>query len=173
YLRLAYMDLASKSLKYLTHFTWDIEDGQISHDRRYIAIAVDENGLSALHVLDTETGKELAVPKLPTGVISSLRWHENNRDLGFSLNSAQSPADVYSLDIQSHKLERWTYSETGGINPQSFVEPKLITWKSFDGREISGWLYTPKAKSTTGKYPVTIVIHGGPEGQSRPTFLGR
>ncbi len=173
YLRLAYMDLPSKSLTYLTNFKWDIDGAQLSWDRRYIAFTVNENGLSSLHVIDTQSGKELAIPGLPTGTISDLRWHENDRDLAFSLNSCQSPADVYSVDLQSHKLERWTHSETGGINPQSFVQPKLITWKSFDGREISGWLYTPKAKSAPGKYPVAIVIHGGPEGQSRPTFLGR
>lgn len=174
YLRLAYMDLGTKTLKYLTDDKWDAEDAQLSHDRRYIAFALNENGISSLHVMDTQTGKELALPKLPAGVINTLlRWHENNRELAFSLNAAQSPTDIYSIDIQSHKLERWTHSETGGINPQSFVEPKLITWKSFDGREISGWLYVPKTKPAAGKYPVAIVIHGGPEGQSRPTFLGR
>ena len=174
YLRLAYLDLATKSLKYLTHFKWDIEgDAQLSWDRRYLAFSVNENGLSALHVMETESSKEIAVPKLPTGTISDLRWHENNRDIAFSLNSSQSPADVYSVDIQSQKVERWTRSETGGLNSQSFVQPKLITWKSFDGREISGWLYTPKSKPASGKYPVAIVIHGGPEGQSRPTFMGR
>ncbi len=173
YLRLGYMDLASKSLKYLTNFKWDIGGAQFSWDRRYIAFTTNENGLSSLHVLDTQSRKELAMPRVPPGVINELRWHQNNRDLAFSLNSSQSPSDVYSVDIQSRKLERWTHSETGGIDPQSFVQPKLITWKSFDGREISGWLYTPKAKPGTGKYPVEIVIHGGPEGQSRPTFLGR
>jgi dipeptidyl aminopeptidase/acylaminoacyl peptidase len=174
FLRLAYMDLATKALKYLTDYKWDTEDAQISHDGRNIAFALNENGISSLHVMNTQTGKELALPSLPTGVISDLlRWHENNRDLAFSINSAQSPSDIYSLDIQSRKIERWTYSETGGINPQSFVQPKLITWKSFDGREISGWLYMPNAKPAAGKYPVAIMIHGGPEGQSRPTFLGR
>ena len=172
-LRLAYMDLATKSLKYLTNYKWDVEDGaEISRDRRYIAFTVNENGLSTLHVLDTHSGKELPMPKLPAGVITHLHWRENSRELGFTLNS-QSPADVYSVDTKTGKLDRWTYSETGGINPKLFVEPKLITWKSFDGREISGWLYTPKSKPATGKYPVAVVIHGGPEGQSRPTFLGR
>jgi dipeptidyl aminopeptidase/acylaminoacyl peptidase len=175
YLRLAYMDLASKSFQYLTTYKWDIETGDayLSWDRRHVAFVLNENGLSSLHVLDTQSGKEVALPKLPAGVISNLRWHENNRDLGFSLNSAQSPSDVYSVDLESGKLERWTYSETGGIPPQSFVEPKLITWKSFDGREISGWLYLPKTRPTAGKYPVAVVIHGGPEGQSRPIFLAR
>jgi len=174
FIRLALLDLSAKSLKYLTTYQWDVDGGaRLSRDRRYIAFAVDENGLSSLHVLDTESGKELPMPKLPPGTISNLRWHENNRELAFSLNTAQSPSDVYSVDIVSRKLERWTYSETGGINAKSFVEPKLITWKSFDGREISGWLYKPAAAAPSGKYPVAVVIHGGPEGQSSPTFLGR
>jgi dipeptidyl aminopeptidase/acylaminoacyl peptidase len=47
-----------------------------------------------------------------------------------------------------------------------------VKWKSFDGMEISGFLYKPPAKFT-GKRPVMINIHGGPEGQSTPGFLGR
>ena len=127
----------------------------------------------SLHVLDLSTGKERAMPRIPTGVISDLKWHENNRDLAFSLNSAQSPADAYSVDVQTAKLERWTQSETGGLNPQNFVEPKLVKWKSFDGREISGWLYLPTDQAGSGQVSGDIVIHGGPEGQSRPIFLGR
>lgn len=174
YLRLAYMDLATKSLKYLTSYKWDIEEGtQLSEDRRHLAFVLNENGMSTLHVLDVDSGKELHVPNLTAGVITNLRWHEDNRDLAFSLNTSRSPSDVYSVDIQTAKLDRWTMSETGGIQPQNLVEPKLITWKSFDGKEISGWLYLPKDKPAAGKYPVEIVIHGGPEGQSRPIFLGR
>ena len=173
YLRLGYMDVKAKSLRYLTNFKWDIDNAQLSWTAATWQLTVNENGLSTLHVIDTQSGKEVGMPKLPTGTINELCWHENNRDLAFSLNSSQSPSDVYSVDIQSRKVERWTRSETGGINPQSFVEPKLITWKSFDGREISGWLYTPKTKPPAGKYPVEIVIHGGPESQSRPSFLGR
>src|SRR6202034_3385997 len=41
-----------------------------------------------------------------------------------------------------------------------------------DGKMISGFLYRPSAKFT-GKRPVLIEIHGGPEGQTRPDFLGR
>jgi len=172
--RLAYMDLASKQLKFLTDYSWDIEDGaRISPNRQMLAFALNEDGLSSLHVFDLNTGKELAVPKLPAGVIDHLTWHQNNKDLAFSLNSAQSPLDVYSVDIRSASLERWTANETGGLNPRNFADPRLVKWKGFDGRQISGWLYLPKAKPASGKYPVAIVIHGGPEGQSRPSFLGR
>ena len=122
--RIAYMDIATGELKYLNSDSWDVENASLSEDRELLAYVVNENGLSTLHVFDLKAGKPRSVPKLPTGQIGNLRWHENNRDLAFSLNSAQSPSDVYSVDVQSAKLERWTYSETGGIPPQNFVEPQ-------------------------------------------------
>ena len=173
YQRVAYMDIATGAQKYLNNDSWDVEAAALSQDRELLAYVVNDNGLSTLHVIDLKTGKLRTVPKLPTGQISALHWSENNRDLGFSLNSAQSPSDVYSVDVQTSKLERWTFSETGGLPAQNFVEPKLVKWKSFDGKEISGWLYAPRVKPASGKYPVVINIHGGPEGQSRPGFLGR
>ena len=173
YQRVAYMDIATSALKFLNNDSWDVEAAALSEDRELLAYVVNDNGLSTLHVIDLKTGKLRTVPKLPTGQISALHWNENNRDLGFSLNSAQSPSDVYSVDVQTSKLERWTFSETGGLPAQNFVEPKLVKWKSFDGKEISGWLYAPRVKPASGKYPVVINIHGGPEGQSRPGFLGR
>src|SRR5271165_2178569 len=171
--RLAYLDIATGSLKFLNNDNWDIEGSALSEDRSLLAYVINENGLSTLHVLDLKSDKARSIPKLPAGQISALNWSENNRDLAFSLNSAQSPSDVYSVDVQTAKLERWTYSETGGIPSKNFVEPTLVKWKSFDGKEISGWMYAPKVKPTSGKYPVVINIHGGPEGQSRPGFLGR
>jgi dipeptidyl aminopeptidase/acylaminoacyl peptidase len=86
--------------------------------------------------------------------------------------SARSTADVYSLNIRTNKVERWTESETGGLNTANFSDAKLVRWKSFDGRTISGFLYPPPAKFK-GKRPVIIDIHGGPEAQFRPSFLGR
>ncbi|HYP53706.1 MAG TPA: prolyl oligopeptidase family serine peptidase [Pyrinomonadaceae bacterium] len=74
--------------------------------------------------------------------------------------------------MQTGKVERWTQSETGGLNAENFSEARLVRWPSFDGRQISGFLYQPPARFT-GRRPVIISIHGGPEGQARPGFLGR
>ncbi len=171
--RLAYVDLATKAHTYLTsHINWDVEDFDLSPDGKTLAFITNEDGLSVLRLLDTATGKEKPVPRLPIGVIAGLRWHENGRDLGFALSSARSTADVYSLDVKTGKIGRWTYSETSGLNTESFAEPELVRWKSFDGRMISGFLYRPPAKFTD-KRPVIINIHGGPESQHRPVILGR
>lgn len=171
--RLAYIDLATKKHAVLTDYIqWDIDEFRLSRDGRTIAFVTNEEGLSTLHLLDVATRKEKAIPKLPMGVISELEWHRNNEDLGFCIESARFTLDVYSLNIKSGKLDRWTTSETGGVQTESFAEPELIHWKTFDGKIISGFLYRPPAKFT-GKRPVIINIHGGPEGQFRPWFLGR
>jgi dipeptidyl aminopeptidase/acylaminoacyl peptidase len=170
--RITYIDLATKQAKYLISYPWDVEAARLSHDRKLLAFAVNENGLSTLHVMNLATGKELALPKTPAGEIDGLRWHENNQDIAFSINSARSPSDAYSVNIGTGKLDRWTTSETGGVNTQSFPEPQLVKWKSFDGKEISGWVYMPPAKFA-GKRPVIVNIHGGPEGQSRPIYIAR
>jgi dipeptidyl aminopeptidase/acylaminoacyl peptidase len=171
--RITYIDLATKSEKVLTNATWDVDDARLSWNRKSIAYTLNENGLASLHVIDLATGKERALPKLPIGTIGGITWHENNKDLAFAITSAKSPADIYSVDLASGKRDRWTTSETGGLNANLNVDPTLVKWKSFDGREISGWLYSPPAAKFPGKRPVIVNIHGGPEGQSRPGFLGR
>ena len=171
--RLAYVDLATRQHTYLTsHIKWDVDEFELSEDGKTLAFISNEDGMSVLHLLDTATRKERAVPKLPVGVISGLRWHRNGRDLAFSIANSRLAGDAYSLDTKTGKLERWTFSETGGLNTSALPEPELVHWKSFDGRMISGFLYRPPARFT-GKRPVIVQIHGGPESEFRPGFLGR
>jgi dipeptidyl aminopeptidase/acylaminoacyl peptidase len=169
--RLAYIDLATKKMEIVTpDLSWDIDEFQQSWDGKWIAFLSNEYGLSKLHVLDAATYKERPVPKLPVGLMSGLIWHRNNRDLGFGLTTGNAPGDCYSLDVDAGKVERWTTSETA-VNLSGIHDAELVRWKAFDGRSISGFLNRPPAKFT-GKRPVLIEIHGGPEGQSRPAFLG-
>jgi dipeptidyl aminopeptidase/acylaminoacyl peptidase len=171
--RLTYIDLATRAHTVLSdHIKWDVDSLAVSPDGKTIAFVTNEEGVGRLRLLDTASRKELPAVKLPVGIVSGIRWHENSKDLGFNITSALSPADVYSLDITTGKVERWTESETGGLNTQEFSEAELVRWKSFDGRSISGFLYMPPARFT-GARPVIINIHGGPEGQARPNFLGR
>lgn len=171
--RLGYFDFATREMVPLTaHINWDVDAFDVSPDGKTIAFVSNEDGVSRLRLLDTKTRKEKPAPNLPVGIIGGIVWHENGRDLGFTFLSARSPADAYSLDVRTGKVERWTESETGGLNTSNFSEAELVRWKSFDGKDISGFLYMPPPRFT-GPRPVIINIHGGPEGQSRPTFVGR
>ena len=171
FLRLAYIDLATKKMEVITpDLHWDIDAFAQSWNGKWMAFATNEDGIGKLHVLDLETRKEQAVPNLPVGIIGNLIWHRDNRDLAFAMTTARNPTDCYSLDVTTGKVDRWTASETA-VNTSDFKDAELVRWKSFDGKQISGFMYRPPEKFT-GKRPVLIEIHGGPEGQSRPGFLG-
>lgn len=170
--RLAWMDIAGQHPQFLTsNIPWDVEAFDLTRDGKRLAFLTDEEGTSVLHVMVTATRKEMKLPALPSGVMSNLRWHHDGHDLGFSLTNAQGPGDCYSVDVLTGKVERWTTSETA-VKTDSFPAAELVRWKSFDGKMISGFLYKPPSRFT-GKRPVLVVIHGGPEGQSQPLFLGR
>jgi dipeptidyl aminopeptidase/acylaminoacyl peptidase len=170
---LVHIDLATKAVTDLTpDLKWDVEEFELSHDGKTLAYVVNEDGTGALHLLDAGTRKERAAPKLPPGQVFGLSFHRNNRDLGFVLNSAKAPSDVYSLDLTNNEVTRWTESETAGLNTAAFPDPTLVRWPTFDGKQISGFAYKPDPATFPGKRPVIVNIHGGPESQFRPAFMG-
>jgi dipeptidyl aminopeptidase/acylaminoacyl peptidase len=123
--------------------------------------------------LDISSKTDQVLDGIPMGVVSKLSWHPSGDSLGFNLSSARSVSDVYSYEISTQRLVRWTQGTAVGLDIDQFVEPELVEWKSFDGLMISGFLYSPKVDQFPGKRPVVVSIHGGPESQSRPIFLGR
>ena len=192
--RLVLIDLATSAETVLTaKLPYDVSEYAISTVAKRIAFITNEDGASVLRFLDLATFAELPRPALLPGQISGLRWRAKFDDdetapttkgdktaktpdggeLAFSVSSARSPGDVYSWNISTTKIVRWTNGGNPSLNPLDFVEPKLVHWKSFDGLTVSGFLYQPDARKFPGKRPVLINIHGGPESQARPGFIGR
>lgn len=171
--RLAYFEIATKKITYITNaIPWDVEDAELSKDASQLAFVTNENGLSKLYILATATNKYSLVTNLPTGLIGGLHWASDSKSIGITFVSYNSSSDVYEYNLRTRQLVQWTESELGGMDVSTLSEPSLISWKSFDGKIISGYLYKASSKFA-GKRPVIINIHGGPEGQSRPSFIGR
>jgi dipeptidyl aminopeptidase/acylaminoacyl peptidase len=168
--RLAYVDIATKHYRYLSdHIKWDVEEFRLSPDGKTLAFVANEDGISRLHLIDAKTGNENSAPTLPVGVVADLQWHNNSVDLAFNLRSPRTPNDVYSIDVKTGKLDQWSKGVTGGVDLEQLPESQSVSWKSFDGRTISGFIQRPTARFI-GKRPVIISIHGGPEEQYRPEF---
>lgn len=171
--RLVYLPLASGKERVLTgRHDFDVDDYEISFDANLIAFTTNEKGSSVLRFIDLKTLTELPRPPLFHGVLGGLEWRRKSSEVGFHITSARSSGDVFSYNVATHKLTRWTNGNNPELNTSEFAEPRLVKWKSFDGREISGFHYHPPARFT-GKRPVLVNIHGGPESQARPNFIGR
>jgi len=171
--RLGYLDLATGRVAYFGEGgNWDVEDIALSPDGATLAVITNEGGVGVLRLYDAATRRALPRPPLPVGSARQLRWHDNSRDLAVTVASAQSPGDAYSVDVRDNQVTRWTESKVTGLDAAQFRSAERIEWTSFDGRRIGGFMIRPPEKFS-GKRPVIVSIHGGPEGQSRPGFMGR
>ncbi len=156
---------------------WNVEGAAISDDRTRAAFSVNAGGKSELYLIDPATREYRAVTGVPVGLIGGLEFSPDGSRLAMTINTAKSPSDTFVLDLgrsplDDGKLERWTFSEVGGLDTSTFREPELIEYPTFDQvdgqqRMIPAWLYKPAGP---GPHPVIISIHGGPESQSRPWF---
>lgn len=151
---------------------WDVDTFDIAPDGSFIAYVTNEAGMAKLKLLDPKTDQVRTVDSLPAGIIGGLEISEWG-EIGITFTSARSAADAYSVDPKTMAVTRWTESETGGLDVTKNSEPELVKIKSFDGLEVSGFLYRPDPAKFPGKRPMIMNVHGGPEGQSRPGFLGR
>jgi dipeptidyl aminopeptidase/acylaminoacyl peptidase len=170
---LAYIPLDGGAEKPLTaSIPYEVDSFDVSFDANMIAFTTNEAGSSALRFIDLATMAETSRPSLMHGVIGGLEWRRHSTEVGFHISAARTAGDVFSYDVKTNRLARWTNGNNPELNTADFVEPKPIRWKSFDGLEITGFLYQPPARFT-GKRPVIVSIHGGPEAQFRPGFIGR
>jgi len=176
--QLIYLDWTTKTKTTLTtNINWDVSEFALSPDGKWIAFVVNEGGISKLHLMDAKAGKEATIQSVPQsgiGFIGGLKFNPASTMLAMTINAPQTPGDIYTLDIKSKKFERWTFSEVGGLNTDNFAIPELIEYPTFDQakgkpRMIPAFYYKPKVKGDK-PFPVIIDIHGGPEGQARPTF---
>ena len=173
------MDLATKQLTYIgggADAKWDVDQFDLSRDGTKLAYDTNEDGVSVLHVVEAKPPfRALAAPKLPeAGVVGAMKWNAAGTELGFSFASLRTrPRTCIRSSSRGGKLERWTEGETGGLPAKTFASAKLIRWKGHDGKDLSGFLYQPDATKFPGKRPVVINIHGGPEAQARPGYLGQ
>jgi dipeptidyl aminopeptidase/acylaminoacyl peptidase len=172
--RLRYIGLFTNDKTVISaHIPWDIEALAISRDGHYLAYVSNEAGAGKLNLLDLRTHQDLTPPRLQQlGVIGSLSFDADSKRLAFGFSAAIQPRDAYVLDIAENRLEPWTRSEPGAVDPAKFVLPRLTQFPTFDrvdgsSRQVPAYVYEP---ASTGPHPVLISLHGGPESQFRPGF---
>lgn len=172
---IARYDLASATLEWVLTPEWDVEQLALSDEGRRLTWVLNESGRSQLYVRD-DMGAALRVLGLPLGVVEQLKLSHDGQTVVLRINSATAPAEVYVVTLGpvgepgTPLLRRLTYGMLGGLAPEELVEPELVSYTTFDGREIPAWLYRPSGVSEHHQAAVVLSIHGGPEAQERVEY---
>ena len=171
---LAFYDLASGSHDWVEQPTQDVDDVAMSADGRVLGWIVNDEGYDRLRLRDLETGQDLPQPELPAGARPHLTGAEpplaispDGTHAALIAASPRRPPEAWVVETRTGKARAVTDSRLGGLLEDDLVEAELVSYPSFDDRDIPAWLYRP---NVDGKAPVVLSIHGGPEAQERPVY---
>jgi len=140
----------------------------VSKDGSLAALLWNAGGESLLEFVNLATLERSPGPELPAEIAGGLEFSDDGRYLAMTLSGAAAPNDIWVFDLGTSKFRQVTRSPSAGVDLDTMVRPKLLTYPGHDGLELSGWLYQPKG--IEGRAPFVLSFHGGPEGQERPRF---
>jgi dipeptidyl aminopeptidase/acylaminoacyl peptidase len=150
----------------------DFDDARFSPAGNSLLVQESKNGIDNLRVFRLK--KDKIVKEMPpfvigTYVIWNTRWLTET-EIAYTLENNGKPASIQSYDIDSKKRTDWTKEKLPVQLEGKVKSPEVIKWKSFDGKEISGFVVHPAAAVQGKKSPVLIYVHGGPQILDKPVF---
>jgi dipeptidyl aminopeptidase/acylaminoacyl peptidase len=122
---------------------------------------------SSLYLIDPANGnlKKMAMPG--SEIAGSFTFSKDFKQMAYRGTGANAYAEIYAGPLAAGSAVKLT---TAGAQEAGFTVAKreVVRWRSGDGTEIEGVLYKPVDFSPTKKYPLLVVIHGGPTGIDMP-----
>jgi dipeptidyl aminopeptidase/acylaminoacyl peptidase len=136
-------------------------------DGRKVMVSSAEHGSSNLKLVDVATGRVNPLTDTPQDVVSYSATPQGNK-IAATLSTQTSIGDIFFLDFSPTSSEPHRKQITH-VNDDLFKdiqqsEPEEIWYRSFDGRQIQGWILKPPNFDASKKYPLILEIHGGPHG---------
>ncbi len=120
-----------------------------------------------LFLLDPQSlaAKDVDFPS--TDIVSQFSFSENFKRVAYRGEGANQFAEIYASDILASLPSKLTHAAEQ-IAAFDTSQREVVHWKSSDGAPIEGILYKPADFSASKKYPLLVVVHGGPAGIDLP-----
>jgi dipeptidyl aminopeptidase/acylaminoacyl peptidase len=170
---IAFCDGASGRREWVETPDHDVEDFATSAAGDVLAWLENVDGYSRLRIRRADGSTVTA--DVPLGARPHLTGYEAPvavaRDgvrAAAVVSTPRRPAEVWVAEAADGAAAPVTESWIdGGVPEGALADAELVSYPSFDGREIPAWLYRVPDEGT---HPVVLSIHGGPEAQERPVY---
>ena len=166
HLYLAAYDATSGKREVIDAPDWDVELAASSADGRAQIWSVNADGYSTLRWQRDGTRRG---ERDLRGVCDDLIVSADGSLAAYHRTSATDAPQLWVLDLRAGSA-RMVFETARTVQASDLVEPELIRIKAADG-DIPCFVYRPR--NATGRTPAVLHPHGGPEGQSRPSFTDR
>jgi dipeptidyl aminopeptidase/acylaminoacyl peptidase len=169
---IARYDIGTASWEYVLDTAWDSE-ASLSSDGRSALVVHAEDAVTRLHIYDAETfasARELPLPDVGAGfglpLVPRPRLSPDGSSALLTFTSTAQPLMPLRIDTRAADSAQRLLPDAGVVPPEFAVTPELHRIASFDGEQITYFLYRPRAEHP----PAVVVVHGGPEARFVPRY---
>lgn len=158
---MAYNRATGVSVELTRGFDLQVENVVLSPDGNQIYFTANERGKEPVFRIPITGG----VPQKIIGNVfaSSLRITADGRKLVFASSSLASPAEIYAANADGSGLTALTSANAQLMSRANLKAAEEVEWTGAMGRKIHGFIVKPNNFDANRKYPLVVLIHGGPQ----------
>ncbi len=171
FVRTGLLDVVSHDVRWLGPGNADETPLDFSPDGRSFLV-IRSHGVHAQPVVyDLVTGGERVVP-VHLDFWGEAGFLADGRRVLSVRNDSNRPDTIVTWDPAGDLIDEVLPTNYGPIPSGDVVPSQVIRYPSFDGREIEGILYRPRARADAAPAPAVVEVHGGPTWQFFDGFDG-
>lgn len=159
---MAYNRATGASTEIAKKFDLQVEEAVLSADGNYVYFTAGERGQQPVYrvPLGGAQPQKMVQDVFATG----LQITPDGKSLVFANSSMAMPAEVYRADIDGGSLKALTNANEALMAPFGLKKAEDVEWVGALGKKIHGFVVKPADFDASKKYPLVVIIHGGPQG---------
>jgi dipeptidyl aminopeptidase/acylaminoacyl peptidase len=158
---MAYNRATGTTVELTRGFDLQVEDTLLSPDGKTIYFTAGDRGKHPIFRIPVTGG----VPqKVVSGVFATnVRITPDGKSLVFASSSMAAPAEIYTSNVDGTGLRALTSVNSQLLGPANLKPAEEIEWSGALGKKIHGFIIKPNNFDAGRKYPLVVLIHGGPQ----------
>jgi dipeptidyl aminopeptidase/acylaminoacyl peptidase len=139
----------------------------IAPDNQTIYFTAEDSGLEKIYAVPAAGGDAKLVVDPKEGVYTGLAMARNAPVIVAQWGSSISPAEVVRVDVFGNRHSNLSEFSVAAAREVDWQAPRHFWFTSKRGKKIHNLLFVPAGFDETKKYPLFVLIHGGPASQWR------
>ena len=140
----------------------NVDEFTFTADSQWVYVGAEARGRGAVYSLSVNGGPLKKV--LGEGANGDINVTPDGKTLVFSHNSMTRPNEVFTASADGSGVMPLTMANEALISAFDLKPAEEVTWTGAMGAKVAGWIVKPANFNPRKKYPLAVLIHGGPQG---------
>ena len=139
-----------------------VDEFTFAPDSQTIYLTAEERGKEPIYSVSVSGGPVKKV--IAEGANGDIHFTSDARTLVFSRGSMTKPSEIYRANSDGSGVTALTATNDAFVSSFNLKPAEEVTWTGATGTKVAGWIVKPANFSAKKKWPLVVLIHGGPQG---------